>query len=51
MQQNETIRFDNKIEDDIPGWKLLDDVMRKWAVLSGFEKDQERYAKLKEYYE
>jgi hypothetical protein len=29
-------------------WKSLDQVIRKWAVLSGFEKDYEEYRKLKE---
>ena len=35
-------------ENQIPAWKELDEVIRKWAVLSGFEKDQEKYAKLAE---
>ena len=26
-------------------WQLLDDVIRKWAALSGHEKDQEWYVK------
>jgi uncharacterized membrane-anchored protein len=38
-----------KAEDpEIPAWKSLDIVCRKWAVMSGFEKDQEKYAKLRE---
>jgi hypothetical protein len=28
-------------------WQLLDQVVRKWVALSGFEKDQENYAKMK----
>lgn len=32
-------------------WQLLDQVIRKWATLSGFEKDQENYAKLKQLYD
>jgi hypothetical protein len=32
-------------------WQLLDQVIRKWATLSGFEKDQENYANLKELYD
>lgn len=35
-------------ENEIPAWKALDEVMRKWAVLSGFEKDAEFYAKMRE---
>ena len=38
-------------DEEIPAWKRLDIVTRKWAVLSQFEKDQEKYAKLKESYE
>ena len=37
-------------DEEIPAWKRLDIVTRKWAVLSGFEKDQDSYAKMKEYY-
>jgi hypothetical protein len=29
-------------------WKMLETIIRKWAVLSGFEKDYEEYRKLKE---
>jgi hypothetical protein len=32
-------------------WQLLDQVVRKWVALSGFEKDQENYANLKELYD
>jgi hypothetical protein len=38
-------------DEEIPAWKRLDIVCRKWAVLTGFEKDQEKYEKLKEQYE
>lgn len=34
--------------EEIPAWKLVDLICRKWAVMSGFEKDQEMYQKLKE---
>jgi hypothetical protein len=30
---------------------LLEDVIKKWAVMSQFEKDQENYDKLKQQYE
>lgn len=33
-------------DEEIPAWKRLDIVTRKWAVLSGFEKDQKKYAEL-----
>ena len=44
---------DHAIADDeeIPAWKRLDIVCRKWAILSQHEKDQERYQKLKESYD
>ncbi len=38
-------------DPEIPAWKRLDIVTRKWAVLSGFEKDQNAYQKLKEDYD
>jgi hypothetical protein len=38
-------------DEEIPAWKRLDIVCRKWAILSGFEKDQEMYQKLKEDYD
>ena len=37
-------------DEEIPAWKRLDIVVRKWAALTGFEKDQENYAKLQEQY-
>ena len=33
---------------EIPAWKALDTVVRQWAVLSGFEKDQAFYDKLRQ---
>jgi uncharacterized membrane-anchored protein len=38
-------------DPEIPAWKALDIVTRKWAVMSGFEKDAENYQKRKELYE
>jgi hypothetical protein len=41
-----------KVDDvEIPAWKALDIVTRKWAVMSGFERDQSNYQKMKESYE
>ena len=46
------IWLDAKVDDEeIPAWKRLNIVTRKWAVLSGFEKDQSNYQKMKEQYE
>ena len=33
---------------EIPAWKALDEVVRKWAILSGHEKDMENYQKLQQ---
>jgi hypothetical protein len=38
-------------EDGVSSWKALDSVIRKWAVLSGFEKDQSDYQKMKQEYQ
>ena len=38
-------------DTEIPDWKRLDTVVRKWAVLSAHEKDQADYQKRKELYE
>ena len=38
-------------DPEIPAWKALDTVTRKWAVLTGFERDQSNYQKMKESYE
>ena len=32
-------------------WKELDEVTRKWAVMSQWEDDQDWYKRMKEYYE
>jgi len=45
------IWLDAKTDDEeIPAWKALDIVCRKWAVMSQFEKEQSDYLKMKEYY-
>jgi hypothetical protein len=38
-------------DEEIPAWKRLDIVTRKWAALSGMEKDLSDYQKRKEMYE
>jgi hypothetical protein len=38
-------------DNEIPAWKSLDIVIRKWAVISGLEKDLSDYQKRKEMYE
>jgi hypothetical protein len=38
-------------DGEIPAWKALDIVIRKWAVISGLEKDLSDYQKRKELYE
>lgn len=46
------IWLDAKVDDnEIPPWKQLDIVCRKWATLSGFENDLSDYQKRKEMYE
>lgn len=46
------IWLDAPVNDEgVPSWKALDSVIRKWAVLSGFEKDQNNYQKMKEMYQ
>jgi hypothetical protein len=37
-------------DEEIPAWKRLDIALRKMAVLTQFEKDQEKYAKLQAEY-
>lgn len=37
-------------DEEIPAWKRLDIVTRKWAVLSGMEKDFSEYQKIQEMY-
>ena len=41
-------RFEQNQE--IPAWKALDEVVRKWAVLSGHEKDMAEYEKIQKMY-
>jgi hypothetical protein len=38
-------------DEEIPAWKRLDIVTRKWAIMSAHEKDQSDYQKRKEMYE
>ena len=38
-------------DEEIPAWKRLDIVTRKWAALTGMEKDLSDYQKRKELYE
>jgi len=47
MSQN-TVPEDNK---PVYEWQELDQAIRRWAVTSQFEKDQENYDKLKQQYE
>jgi hypothetical protein len=43
------IWLDAKSDDEeIPAWKRLDIVTRKWATLSGMEKDLSDFQKMKE---
>lgn len=37
-------------DEEIPAWKRLDIVTRKWAVLSGLENDLSKYQKIQEMY-
>lgn len=54
MQQNEAgylwldIKHDS---EEVPAWKLVDEALRKMAVLSQHEKVQSDYAKMKEMYQ
>ena len=38
-------------DNEIPAWKRLDIVTRKWATLTGMEKDLSDYQKRKELYQ
>ena len=38
-------------DNEIPAWKRLDIVTRKWATLTGMEKDLSDYQKMKELYQ
>lgn len=52
IEKNQPLIFSARADDDeIPAWKRLDIVIRKWAALTGFEKDQSDYQKRKEMYE
>jgi hypothetical protein len=46
MSQNteQKENFESEIE-----WKELDEVIRRWAALTGHENDQDWYKKMKEY--
>ena len=47
--QGHHIWLDGKVDDEeIPAWKRLDIVTRKWAVLTGHEKDLENYEKMRQ---
>lgn len=49
---NPAIILDARADDaEIPDWKRLDIVVRKWAALSGMEKDLSDYQKRKELYQ
>ena len=37
-------------DDEIPAWKRLDIVTRKWAILSQHENDLSEYQKIQEMY-
>ena len=50
-QQNQEVVIFDAQEGEIPAWKALDNVCRKWVALSGFEKDQSDYQKMKEQYQ
>jgi len=48
----DTFWLDAIVDDlEIPAWKRLDIAVRKWAILSQFEKEQSDYQKRKELYE
>ena len=52
IEQNQPLIFSAIADDEeIPAWKRLDIVTRKWAALSGMEKDLSDYQKRKEMYE
>lgn len=50
---NETLIFEESRANDeeIPVWKRLDEVCRKWAILSQHEKGLSDYQKMKEMYQ
>jgi hypothetical protein len=51
MQDNETLIFTNNEITDVPPWKLVDEALRKMAVLSQHENSLSDYAKMKEQYQ
>jgi hypothetical protein len=52
IEQNQPLIFSAITDDEeIPAWKRLDIVTRKWVALSGMEKDLSDYQKRKEMYE
>lgn len=52
IEQNQPLIFSAIVDDEeIPAWKRLDIVTRKWAALSGMEKDLSDYQKRKEMHE
>ena len=51
-EDKQNIWFDAKVDDDeIPAWKRLDVVIRKWAALTGMENDLSDYQQRKEFYQ
>jgi len=51
-KQDNYIWLDANTQDgEIPAWKLVDLVCRKWAVLSSMENDLSDYQKRKEFYQ
>ena len=51
-EQNMSFFLNARADDsEIPAWKALDIVVRKWAVLSGMEKDLSDYQKRKIIYQ
>jgi hypothetical protein len=51
-EQNQPLIFSAQTDDEeIPAWKRLDIVTRKWAALTGMENDLSDYQKRKEYYQ
>jgi hypothetical protein len=52
IEQNQPLIFSARADDEeIPAWKRLDIVTRKWAALTGMENDLSDYQKRKELYQ
>ena len=51
-KQEQAMLWMHAISEDpeIPAWKSLDNVIRKWAVLSQHENDLAQYQKIQELY-